>query len=182
VTAVPYGARRAQVDQRRGTRAGRGRLHDGPEPWSRRSGVVLLVVLALALAGLTVGWAGAGGEAKLDDQRGWLALAIGSLILGGLAMVGWLLIGLQTIAALRAPVVAEVRRRKSMTIAAPAVIEVAHDLPAGFGVAPGMRHYHRADCRLLCGKSATFAEAAEHTAAGLLLCGVCMPEGAARHA
>ncbi len=154
VTAVTYGARRTQVDQRRGTRAGRGRLHDGPEPWSRRSGVVLLVVLALALAGFpTAGRAAARRRGELDDQRGWLALAIGSLILGGLAMVGWLLVGLQTIAALRAPVVAEVRRRKSMTMAGPTVIEVARDLPAGFGVAPGMRHYHRADCLLLSGKS-----------------------------
>jgi hypothetical protein len=180
VSSIAFGARRTQAQARRGTRARR--LPDGPEPWSRRAGLVVLVVLTPALAGLTIGWAGAGGEATLDDQRGWLALAIGSLILGGLAMVGWLLVGLQRIAALRAPVVEEIRRRKASTVTAPAAVEVACDLPAGFGVAIGMRHYHRADCILLAGKSATFAAVAEHTAAGRLPCGVCGPEGDARRA
>jgi hypothetical protein len=124
-----------------------------------------------------VGWAGAGGEATLDDQRGWLALALGSLILGALGMVAWLLVGLQAVATLRRPVVAEVRRRKSATLAVRPQTVLEADLPSGFGAADGMRRYHRAECLLLVGKSAVFATAADHEADGLIPCGVCLPEG-----
>ena len=47
--------------------------------------------------------------------------------------------------------------------------------PEGFGVAEGMRRYHRADCLMLQGKQATMDEPVEFAKAGLEPCGVCLP-------
>jgi hypothetical protein len=157
--------------------------HEGAEPWGRSGLVVLAVLLVLGVAGITVGWAGAGGKATLDDQRGWLGLAIAALILTGFVMAGWLLVGMRRIALLRAPVVAEVRRRKRAELAArPRVVRVEVDPPSGFAVLPGTRRYHRPDCLLLTGKDVAFGPIADHEADGRLPCGVCLPAEAGRRA
>ncbi len=129
----------------------------------------------LALAGLVVGWVGVSGTVRLSTQTGWLALGIGSLILAGFAMVGWLITGMVRIAALRREVVATLTARSAV---AQASATLAADTTAVYGVAPGMRRYHRPDCRLLVDKRVTFDSVrGVHAAAGRTPCGICTPPG-----
>jgi hypothetical protein len=48
-------------------------------------------------------------------------------------------------------------------------------MPTAFGTAPGMRRYHRPDCRLLVDKQVQFESRDAHAAAGRLPCGICAP-------
>ncbi|GAA0619469.1 hypothetical protein GCM10009547_22420 [Sporichthya brevicatena] len=73
MSSISLGETRARV-----ARAGTARsapLHDGAEPWARRDVVVVAVVLAVAVAGLVVGWLGVSDTVDLDSQTRWLGSA-----------------------------------------------------------------------------------------------------------
>lgn len=163
---------KAQASSVRTARARRVRSHDGPEPWARRDAVVVAVVLLLAVIGMVVGWLGVSDTVDLDDQTGWLGFGIGALILGGFAMVFWLLMGLRRVAVLRREVMTEVNRRRPGPVSTVADLTERH----GLATAPGMRRYHLASCQMLEGKAATLANEASHTRAGLLRCPICLAE------
>jgi len=161
---------KAQARSARAARAKREPSHDGPEPWLRRDFIVVAVVLVLAAIGLVIGWLGVSDTVDLNDQTRWLGFGIAALILGGFAMVFWLLRGLVAVAVLRREVMAEVDRRHP---------EPARTAPIltnrqGLATVAGMRRYHQADCQMLEGKDASFADEATHTQAGLLPCPICL--------
>jgi hypothetical protein len=133
---------------------------------------VAALVGILALAGIVAGWVGVSGTVRLSTQTRWLGLGIGSLILAGFAMVGWLITGMARITAVRREVVATLNARGAEVEAS-----LALETSAVYGVAPGMRRYHRPDCRLLVDKRVTFDSSATHDAAGLAPCGICAPPG-----
>jgi hypothetical protein len=160
--------------RRRATEAARIGSADRPAPWRRREVVVAALIGVLALTGMVVGCVGVSGTVRLSTQTDWLALSIGSLILAGFAMVGWLITGTMRITALRREVVATLTARSAV---AQASATLASDTSAVYGVAPGMRHYHRPDCRLLVDKRVTFDSSAAHAAAGRTPCGICTPPG-----
>jgi hypothetical protein len=132
----------------------------------------LAVVGAAGLVGLVVTWVGISGTVRLSTQARWLGLGIGSLILAGFAMVGWLIVGLLRISALRRDVVAALNARTAAAGAGPTADSVGVPL---FGVAPGMRRYHRPDCLLLVGKKVVLGSPEAHAEAGLTPCGICAP-------
>lgn len=152
------------------------RSHDGQEPWARRDAIVVAVVLALAVVGLVLGWLGVSDTVDLNAQTRWLGFGIGALIVGGFAMVFWLLMGLVRVAVLRREVLAELdRRHPEQARTSPVLTE-----RQGLATAPGMRRFHLTTCQLMEGKAATFGTESAHTEAGLLPCPICLPAGA-RH-
>lgn len=169
---------RASADRR--ARARRARPHEGPEPWARRDRLVLGVLLAVSVIGLTIGWFGISDTVDLNDQTRWLGFGIAALMLGGFGMLSWLLTGLREVSLLRIEVLTEVdRRHPDPTVARAAAKEgSSSSTPTGegFGTVAGMRRFHAASCQMLVGKDVTFTTSADHLAAGRLPCGVCLAE------
>jgi len=157
----------------RAARANRARPHDGPEPWARRDVLVVGIVLVLAVLGLGIGWFGVSDTVDLNGQTRWLGFGIGALILGGFAMVFWLLMGLRRVAVLRREVVTAVNRRHPEPARTSTVLTDRQEL----ATAPGMRRFHLTTCQMLEGKEATVASEAAHAEAGLLPCPICLPSG-----
>lgn len=145
----------------------------GAEPWSRLDALVPAVLAVAGLVLIVWGWYGASGTVDLDSQTRWLAVGICGLIVGGLGMVAWLLLGLRAVTALKHEVLAELESR----LPAPEAASPAAAPAAALGTAPGMRRYHRPDCLMISGKDASWAPEAEHVRAGLQPCGVCRPGG-----
>ncbi len=167
---------RPRARAKRGASTRRGSRHDGPDPWSRRDATVLGVLLAVVVGFLVFGWVGISDTVDLNSQTRWLGLGISALMVGGFAMVFWLLTGMQAVAVLRREVLAELDRQHPAAPLGVADWTVApRDARHSFGTVPGMRRYHRASCRMLSGKDASFASIDAHAAAGLLPCGVCEP-------
>jgi hypothetical protein len=121
---------------------------------------------------MVTGWVGISGTVALSTQTRWLGFGIGSLILAGFAMVGWLVTGMLRIAALRRAVVAALNARGAAVKATAAPDSVGS---TEYGVAPGMRRYHRPGCRLLMDKQVKFDSVGVHVAAGRGACGICAP-------
>ncbi|MBA3742334.1 hypothetical protein [Sporichthya sp.] len=172
MSSISLGEARAGTS--RTARARRARLHDGPEPWSRRDAVAVAVVLLLALIGLVIGWLGVSDTVDLDSQTGWLGFGIAAVILGGFGMVIWLLLGLRRVAVLRREVLTELDRRHPKPVRTPGVLTDGQQ----FGTVTGMRRYHAAGCQLLEDKAPSFAAASVHAEAGLLPCPICTVGGA----
>jgi hypothetical protein len=151
---------------------------DRREPWNGLAVVVAAVLVGLGLLGMAVGWYGISDTADLESQARWLGLGIGSLVLAGFGMVVWLLLGLISVATLRREVVRDLTaRRNARATAEPETGELA---PVGtFGIATGMRRYHRAECDILVGKNVRWLD---HEALGFAdaqPCGMCRPEAGA---
>lgn len=168
----------AHVSTKRATRARPVQPYDGREPWARRDVVVVALVLALAVAGLVVGWFGVSDTVDLNDQTQWLGLGIAALIVGGFGMVVWLLLGLRRVAVLRREVLTELDRRHPAPAARTARAPLTDR--QSFGTVVGMRRYHAAGCQMLDDKDVTYADAAAHAGAGLLPCPICLGEGGSR--
>jgi hypothetical protein len=173
--AVPDTRRRAL--DRRAARAELRTVAVRSEPWTRLDLIVVGVVCAVALGGLIIAWAGISGTVQLPAQARWLGLGIASVILGGLAMVGWLVVGLARVGALRRAVVREL----SAGLPSADVPSDQTTAAVRLGVAPGMRHYHREDCRLLIDKTPSWGTGLSHAAVGLLPCGICRPPAPGAH-
>jgi hypothetical protein len=172
MTSIPLGGTRTTT--RRAARSRSVAFHDGPEPWARRDAVLPGLLMLAGVIVLVIGWLGISDAVALERQTRWLAVSIVGLIVGGLGMVLWLLAGLTRVNRLRHAVVAAAERRVALAARAAAAPD-AHAAPAGFGVAAGMRRYHRSDCLMLQGKTATTGEPADLAKSGLTPCGVCLP-------
>ncbi|MGQ0844018.1 MAG: hypothetical protein ACT4QF_07765 [Sporichthyaceae bacterium] len=171
------GTRHRSVAER-GTRPA---VLDRPEPWNRFAAFVTAVLVGLGLIGMFVGWFGTSGTADLESQAGWLALGIGSLILAGFGMVVWLLLGLIAVGALRREVVADLTARRAArageAVSAGAEAEAAAHASAGqFGIATGMRRFHRDGCDILVGKNVRWLDREALHFADALPCGMCKPD------
>jgi hypothetical protein len=144
--------------------------------WARRDVVQLVVLLAISVGLMAVGWYLSGDGQPLDRQMHRLDLAVAGLLI---SMVGgglFLLRGLRAVAARKAAVKALTRRRLAARAAlTPAGASAAGELVAG----PGMTRYHEAGCPLVTGKTFAAASRADHEQAGRRPCGVCLRNAAA---
>jgi hypothetical protein len=176
VTSVTVPGSRRGALGRAATRNGRARrAHDGTQPWARRDALLPALLTLLGVVGLLVGWLGISDTVSLPRQSRWLGLGIGSVVLGALGVVLWLVAGLTNLGRLRREVFTDLARRAAQD-APDQVIEHA----ARWGIAKGMRHHHRADCELLEGKAVRWLDAAEVAASNTAPCGICRPEGVGR--
>jgi hypothetical protein len=170
---VRRGARRRSATERTTAL----RAPDRPEPWGRGAWVVLLVLLAVGLIGMVIGWSGISGTADLEEQTRWLGVGIGSLIVAGIGMVAWLVAGLISLAKLRRGVL------RDLAVSYPDAKTQRRDETAPqqgvgtYGIATGMRRYHRADCDVLVDKDVRWLDAEALHFAGALPCGMCDPDG-----
>lgn len=173
-TAVRRGVRRRSAADR-GAAAP---VTERDEPWGRGPLALLVVLAGLGVLGMIVGWVGISGTADLEEQTRWLGVGIGSLILAGVGMVAWLVAGLVSLATLRRSVL------RDLAVAYPAEVTARRDETAPlqavgtFGIAAGMRRYHRADCDILHGKDVRWLDAAALQSSEALPCGMCKPDGA----
>jgi hypothetical protein len=173
VTSVTVsGSRRGALGRAATPRRAR-RRHDGAEPWARRDLLLPALLTVLGLVGLFVGWLGISDTVSLSRQSRWLGLGIGSVVLGALGVVLWLVTGLTNLGRLRREVLADLTRRAAEDAGTEPGEVIEH---ARWGIVAGMRHHHRADCELLEGKDVRWLDAAEVATAGTAACGMCRPE------
>lgn len=151
---------------------------DRDEPWGRGPLVLLVVLAALGLIGMIIGWVGVSGTADVEEQARWLGVGIGSLIVAGLGMVAWLVAGLVSLATLRRGVLRDLAVRYP-TAESDRRDETAPQHAVGtFGIASGMRRYHLADCDLLAGKDVRWLDSESLHFADAIPCGMCNPDEA----
>jgi hypothetical protein len=151
---------------------------DRDEPWGRGPLVLLVVLAGLGALGMIVGWVGVSGTADLEEQARWLGVGIGSLILAGIGMVAWLVAGLVSLATLRRSVLRDLAVRYPAEVTARREETAPLQTVGTFGIAAGMRRYHRADCDLLVGKDVRWLDAAALQGGDAIPCGMCKPDGA----
>jgi hypothetical protein len=149
--------------------------NNGFLPWSSDQLARLIVADAIALGLIAGGWYGTSGEGLPQHQLPWVAMALGGLVLGGVANALWLLkgrhlVGISRVNLLPSGLVESLRVRR-----AGGGTGVRGHLDAVLVSAPGMQHFHRAWCPLAAGKPCTDATRAEHERSGLRPCGVCEP-------
>ncbi len=151
------------------------RIADREEPWNRRAGVVPAILLALGVIGMVVGWVGISDTADLEEQARWLGLGIGSLIVAGIGMVVWLLAGLVSVSTMRRSVMHDLAIRYPADVPQTA-LTAEQPLVGQFGIATGMRRYHRPDCDVLIGKTVQWQDEEFFLSAGTTPCGMCLPD------
>jgi hypothetical protein len=159
-----------------------GSLHPS-SPWGSTQRVVLSVGWTLALCAVGFAWFATSGEAVLDDQVGWVAVAAAGVMLAGAVSGAWLLagrraVGLRARDALPVPDEGQMADVVDLRVKAPAVTATATPAQTN-GTAPvaasGMRHFHRLDCPLAQGKAVAAAALTDHAKAGRTACEVCQP-------
>lgn len=142
-------------------------------PWTARHRVLLVVLQALGVIGLVVGYAGTSGTLRVSHQVVWVNVAGAALLVSGAGVVLFLTAGRRAIG----------RRRLGL------FGEVAEDGPPA-GPVPGSRsaaklvsaatmtRYHLSDCPFVADKQGlASASAAEHEETGRRPCGVCLAGG-----
>jgi hypothetical protein len=147
-------------------------------PWMRAdvktavsTGIVGLVILAWA-------WWEASGSADLDDQTGWLVVALLGVIVVLKAMFSWLGTGWRQVRLRRQQIMrASEEAAVAVTPVEQPAVDEAGDVgaAAGFTVVDGSARYHRSECLLVTGKAAR--RHVETTRAnGLRPCEMCRPD------
>jgi hypothetical protein len=146
---------------------------DGEAPWTQRQARTFGLLAALGLVGLGLCWYFLSGEAAYQDQVPWLIGAIICVLVMGVAMAYWLLLGVRTVHAGSREVSQVLRvetlgpRRRLRAVASSRSNDVV------FVATADMTRLHRDTCLLVRGKSATVVIAADAAARGLTLCGAC---------
>lgn len=144
-------------------------------PWRLNAASRAARSVLVGAAGITAAWVGTSGTVALRTQLLWLVAGGASLIVGGLGMSRWLLLGMREVRVLQRDVLdlLDVRCVRPETTGSAAQFAAAGELSVC--APPGARHFHRTICALVHGKDVETRSAAAFTAAGLSRCGVCRP-------
>ena len=120
---------------------------------------------------LAWGWWEASGSASLDDQTGWVVIAVVGVGIGAFGMSTWVRAGRRTVCDRRELVLRQV---EELTTAAGSMSTDPCD-----GVAlvtyPNAQRYHRADCLLLQGKQVQPLSGRSKAPKATLPCEMCAP-------
>lgn len=146
---------------------------DDEDPWTQRQTRTFGVLAALGLLGLGLCWYFLSGEAAYQDQVPWLIAAIVCVLVLGIVMAYWILLGMRTVHAgsrelshvLRVGTLDPRRRLRALS--------VARDHDVVLVAAANMTRAHRDTCLLVRGKQVNPVSAADAAARGLTLCGAC---------
>ena len=149
-------------------------------PWGSAQRVVLSVGWTLALCAVGFAWFATSGEAVLDDQVGWVAVAAVGVMLAGAVSGAWLLagrraVGLRARDGLPIPDEGQMADIVDLRVKAPATATPARTNGAAPVASSGMRHFHRPECPLAQGKPVAAAATTDHVKAGRTACEVCQP-------
>jgi hypothetical protein len=137
-------------------------------PWHVRDVQRLLLTLTIATIGLIGSWVGISGTLVPSRQMLWLAIAIGSVAVGGLGVMRWLLSSFRSVRIRQSRMVDGVAARLVLDEPRPAA-----DSSQPLVTAARMTHFHLADCPLMDGKTATRVTASRRKR--LTPCAVCVP-------
>jgi hypothetical protein len=141
-------------------------------PWTTKQRLVLVLLLAVGVIGLVVGYTGTSGTLRVGHQVPWINLAGAALLISGVGVVVFLTVGRRAIG----------RRRLSLfgdVVEAGTTGEVPTTASAADLVsAPTMTKYHRRDCSFVADKRGLVAgSTVDHEKVGRRACGVCLPGG-----
>jgi hypothetical protein len=140
-----------------------------PSPWTAKQRLFLVLLLALGVIGLIVGYTGTSGTLRVSHQVGWLNVAGAALLVSGAGVVLFLTAGRRQIGRRGLGLFGDVGDEEAAPAALPG------NRSAGELVAAAtMTRYHRADCSFVEGKAVVAATAAGHEQAGRRPCGVCL--------
>ena len=120
---------------------------------------------------MVVGWWGAAGRLRVEDQIGWVLLSVAGTTAVGLVTLLLVLAGRRAIELRLRTVLTRAEQDHRPEPAQRVLLEAAGALVA----ADGMARYHRPTCRLASGKPVRRSERSAHEAAGRRACGVCRP-------
>ena len=144
-------------------------------PWTAEDLVRWLAAAAFSAVIVVVAWYLAAGQASDMHQVGPLDLAIGGVVLGGIANLMWLLRGWQAVGERRKALIARLPIDVPASAAAGAVEAETAPLGVGLLVGEGVRYFHRPSCPLTVGRNWPPAPLDEHLRAGREPCGMCKP-------
>lgn len=136
----------------------------------RREMAALLALGAVGLGLLVAGWVGASASIVARKQMPWLNVAVAGLAVATFGQARWVLRGRKDLTAEITKVVALIAQRRS-----PEKSTARDALTTELVSAPGMRLYHRADCRFAAKKPVRAERRQNHEAAGRDACQVCRP-------
>lgn len=138
-------------------------------PWSTNDLVRLIAVVAAGGVLCVVAWAGAAERVQLDDQTGWVSLAVAGLVVAVAGQAGWLLHGRRAVGRYRN----QLLWHGSWVVQhpTPSAITSSGELVAG----EGMRRYHRPDCPIARGRGWASGRRSAHESADRTPCGICRP-------
>lgn len=146
-------------------------------PWTADELMRWMTVSALSATLVVVGWYLAAGEASDSHQIVPLNLAIGGVVLGGIANITWLVRGWYAVGERRntlirlLPADAPAKRPDGSPGA-----EIDHQSTGvDLLVGEGTRYFHRPSCALVANRSWSPAPLDNHLVAGREPCGVCKP-------
>jgi hypothetical protein len=147
--------------------------------WTRLDLVRTSLLLLLGVVLWVVGWYNASDDLDVDNQIAPLNLSVAGTLVAGAGFVLWFLAGRRAVGARRRVIV---ERRRSLVVpveSGPDARPQSLAPRAASGVLVGgsnLRRFHRSDCPLAAGRTDwTAAARAEHSAAGRVACGVCLP-------
>jgi hypothetical protein len=140
-------------------------------PWSTKQRLLLVVLLAVGVVGLVVGYSGTSGTLRVGHQVPWINLAGAALLISGAGVVVFLTEGRRAIG------------RRRLSLFGDVVTGVVDDAPSSVSAAdlvsaPTMTKYHRGDCPFVADKPGLVkGTAVDHEKVGRRSCGVCLPGG-----
>lgn len=155
-----------------------GQSADRPLPWEAAHLLRACVAVAVSAVALMVSWWGASGTARLSTELAWLNLGVVGLVVIGVTLAMWLLVGRRALGRRQAAVTASlevaVAKRKSRSEAG---ISVRGESPETDAVVwgKGMTLYHRTNCQLVAGKPVRSATLRSHERARRKPCQICLP-------
>jgi hypothetical protein len=174
-------------------------------PWTQRDTQTIVSRLAVSLVVIVAGWVGASSTAAWNEQLIWVGVGLAGLLIGGLALLGWVLNGFATVSVERTIIRGAIAQRRERQVAQraaagargpqPEPAAAAHAAHAAEPADPaepasadtevlragrllaaeGMTHFHRPGCQALQGKSAQEHTLAEYLRSGMSPCGMCAP-------
>ena len=135
-------------------------------PWVLRDLARLVRFEGVAFVAIVVCFVGARHTRTWDDQLYWIVGAMAAMLVSGIGWIAWLLGATRKL---------RQRQRRLAELTARIRGRVRPDASVDLMLAaPRMKHFHRAGCSFVAGRSATAATAEEHAEHGLNPCPVCI--------
>lgn len=137
-------------------------------PWRRADAVRLVLMASIGFVLLLGSWLRTSAVAEFDRQLPWVNCGGFGVVVGGVALARWVLIGRQRVTARGRELFGEISeggRRMTEEVG-----------PSGeFVATDDMTRYHRGHCLLVARKAAHAQSLAAHRSAGRRPCEVCRP-------
>lgn len=144
-----------------------------PLPWRLNDLLSLVVGLSVGLLGVVVGWFGVSGTPRVSQQTPWLNVAVGGVVVSGVAVVVWLTNGRRAVGERRRRLVPDGADALGTVPGGGSTTALETAAPEPLVILRGMGRYHRAGCELVAGKPVRALRKAPGRE--LSPCGVCRP-------